>query len=62
MNKRSLKIISFSSLLLLGLLGILNIWDILSLGEITTKIMITLGIVFVVSTIIYEILQKENKK
>jgi len=62
MNKQILKYVSFGSLIFIGLLGILNIWGIIAWNELVAKIMITVGIIFVVSALIYEILQKDTKK
>lgn len=62
MKPKILKIISLSSLSLLGLLGILGIWGIITWSDFLGKIIVTLGIIFVVTTLIFEILRKESKK
>ncbi len=63
MNKlQLLKIISITSLLLLGFIFILKIWSSFNWYGIDVQLIETLAVIFLVTTLIHELLKKDLKK
>jgi len=60
MNIKLIKKVSIGSIVLLGILILLNIWEVINLEEFGTKLMFSLGVIFVVSTLIHQIEIKKH--